>query len=383
VARLLGDTHPVRTTPAYADPTVASGALPGPPNDVFMLGAVALHVLTGSPPWPGADAGEVFQAAATGEQPDFGARMERAGIPEPVRLVVERALSAEPGCRGTAADFALELRHAADPVAVELSAGRPRVAVSTAGRVESWPLDSVPAAAALADPTGPRPAFVGEQPVTYGVRPSSPFATPPGRHLARSRPRIATGFAVCTVLVALVVASAVWWWPFGGTARPRAESSSVARVGAARPPRTIASTAAPSPPTRTEPPSLDAPAIRRLLTELDTTRSLAFSRRDPALLTSVYTSRALRARDRAQLLAIVPRGCGLHGVRTRFSQIAVLSHSTDVVRVRLASKVAPSRLICAGTVTAQASGTGVITLRVTLVRRRDRYLIGAETRDAT
>ncbi len=233
VARLLGDTHPVRTTPAYADPAVASGALPGPTSDVFMLGAVALHVLTGSPAWPGADPGEVFEAAATGEQPDFDARMDRAGVPEPVRAVVARALSVEPGYRGTAADFALDLRHAADPVAVELSAGRPRVTVSAAGRVESWPLESVPAVAAHSESTGPRPAFASEQPATYGVRPPSPFAAPVARHLARSRPRIATGFGVCAVLLALLVLSAVWWWPFGSANHPRAQSSSVAHVGAA------------------------------------------------------------------------------------------------------------------------------------------------------
>jgi hypothetical protein len=375
VARLLGDTHPVRTTPAYADPAVASGALPGPASDVFMLGAVALHLLTGSPAWPGSDPVEVFEAAATGEQPDFAARMDRAGIPEPVRAVVARALSVEPAYRGTTADFALDLRHAADPVAVELSAGRPRVAVSTAGRVESWPLESVPVAEMHLGSTGPGPAFVGEQPLTYGVRAPSPFAMPAGRHLARSRPRITAGFGVCAVLLAVLALSAVWWWPFGGTSHPRAESSSVARVGVVATPTASVSPA----PTPAADARLDARRTRRVLAALDATRSRAFASRNPAMLASVYASHALLARDRAQLLAIVPSGCGLHGVHTRFGQVAVVSRSQSGAQVQVAAAVAPSHLVCDGTRSGRAPGTGVVTLRMTLVRHDGRYLIAAET----
>src|SRR5579875_1123480 len=47
VARLRGDAAAVRTTPAYVDPVVAAGSMPMPTSDVFMLGAVALHALTG------------------------------------------------------------------------------------------------------------------------------------------------------------------------------------------------------------------------------------------------------------------------------------------------------------------------------------------------
>ena len=53
VARLVGEDDAVRATPAYVDPTVAAGHLPGPPSDVFMLAGVALHALTGTPPWLG------------------------------------------------------------------------------------------------------------------------------------------------------------------------------------------------------------------------------------------------------------------------------------------------------------------------------------------
>ena len=127
VARLAGRPAPVRTTPAYADPAVAAGGIPGPDSDVFMLGGVALHALTGSPPWPGRDSDAVFEAARSGAPPDFEQRLAAAGTPDEVGRVVARALSLEPARRGTAADFALELRHAARPVAVELTAGRGRI----------------------------------------------------------------------------------------------------------------------------------------------------------------------------------------------------------------------------------------------------------------
>ena len=53
VARLTGDDRDAASTPAYVDPAVAAGCVPGPPSDVFMLAAVALHALTGAPLWHG------------------------------------------------------------------------------------------------------------------------------------------------------------------------------------------------------------------------------------------------------------------------------------------------------------------------------------------
>src|SRR5581483_8057481 len=71
VARLTGDTADAEATPAYIDPQVAAGALPGPPSDVFMLGALALHALTGAPPWDAPTPDAALARAASGELPDF------------------------------------------------------------------------------------------------------------------------------------------------------------------------------------------------------------------------------------------------------------------------------------------------------------------------
>ena len=123
VARLMGGVEPVRSTLAYLDPAVAAGGAAGPASDVFMLAGVTLHALTGRPPWAGSTAEEIIDLAAGGEV--VGLEDLLTPLPTAVAEVVRRGLSAAPHGRGTAAEFALDLRHAATPVPVELSAGRP------------------------------------------------------------------------------------------------------------------------------------------------------------------------------------------------------------------------------------------------------------------
>ena len=69
VARIVGDCAPARSTPAYVDPAVACRMpLPGAPSDVFMLAAVAVHALTGTPVWTvDVSAVDALAQAAAGE----------------------------------------------------------------------------------------------------------------------------------------------------------------------------------------------------------------------------------------------------------------------------------------------------------------------------
>lgn len=353
VARLLGDAAPVRTTPAYADPMVAAGAAPGTSSDVFMLGAVALHALTGSPPWSGPDAMAVVEHAAAGVDPGFADRLKHAGVPDEVRDVVLRALSLDPPRRGTAADFALELRHAAEPVAVELTAGR-----ATAASADS----------AL------------RLPLTHGVRAPAPFAA--GRHQAASgRLRLHSGVprrvaAAVAVIAVLTGGFVVWrWWPSAGDPAAARRPSPVVRslVPAATPtPTAVAPRRPPAPASR--------PPISGVLARLDALRAHAFAVREPAELRNVYASVALLARDQALLTAIVPPGCGLLGVHTRFRDPVVLALSRSTVRLRVRAQLDPSRLVCGGTVTGRAPAGRPTTVLVTLVRRRSGYLIAGTSR---
>src|SRR5262249_781439 len=123
VARIVGDAAPARTTPAYVDPSVAAGCVPGAPSDVFMLAAVAVHALTGSPLWTGERAGDMMAGASAGDVGDLASRL--AALPPAMAALLERALSIEPHLRCTASEFALDLRHSAEPAPVELAAGGP------------------------------------------------------------------------------------------------------------------------------------------------------------------------------------------------------------------------------------------------------------------
>ena len=205
VGRIVGDSVAVRCTPEYIDPAVARGCAPGPSSDVFMLGAVAMRALTGSPVWRGTTAAEILADAAAA---DLGHLPKRfAVLPPPVAAVLEQALVAEPHLRCTAAEFALDLRHSAVPMPVELSAGRrpersPGVGRDAAGRVLTSPREPGAHRAvarrrfgrtAVTDPgrpafdrPGPAPATPGhEGALTHRVRaPARPTLPPPPGRLA-------------------------------------------------------------------------------------------------------------------------------------------------------------------------------------------------------
>jgi hypothetical protein len=119
VARVLGEVGEGQVTPAYVDPTVARGGAHGPSSDVFGVAAAAFHALTGVPPWNGARPADALDVAAHGELPDLAELAPEA--PAQLRAVIARGLAADPHDRGTAAAFALDLRHACRPEPVRLS----------------------------------------------------------------------------------------------------------------------------------------------------------------------------------------------------------------------------------------------------------------------
>jgi hypothetical protein len=365
---------PARSTPAYIDPVVAAGGVPAASSDVFMLAAVALHALTGRPPWPGVTAGAALAAAATGELGDVTARLRAAGVPEPVATVLRGGLEHDPARRPTAAEFALDLRHAAEPAPVELRAGRAR------HRAE----DSRGASAML----------------TYGHRVPPPARAPAWTWRSRAGSR-AVRLAVSALVLSGVGGGVLWWVSGGhddavaplaqarpaasGPARPAAGPAGSTTAGRAVAAATaeLAATSGPAAETGGAGPAralagsrLDAAQAAQVLRSLDALRARAYAERDPSLLAQVYTAGPLLTQDSAQLRSIVPSGCGLDGATTSYTRVVVTDRSPGEVTLRARAALHASRLRCAGKPAGQAPGAGPRTLRIELRSDGTSYRIG-------
>jgi hypothetical protein len=347
-ARLVGDMARAEVTPPYVDPVVARGGAPGPASDVFGVAAAAFHALTGIAPWNAADARSTLAVAAGGELPDLALLAPEA--PEELVRVIRRGLSLEPHRRGSAAAFALDLRHACRPEPVQL------------------PVDGVPDAELGRTGRGPRTELTHQVP---GSRPRAVHAAPPQRgRLARFRagltaragdgssgPGHLLGGAlrrtavVVGVLVAVAasLAGAAWagasWGGRPGDPVPAADAAPdpgaraapTAAAGTTAPPGEAAATTAPG--TTVAPASATAtatpgdgagetgvPAADRamvpgdeagwtaVLTELYARRVTAFTTGDPDALTGAYVPGSpLLDRDTAAVRELLEEGQTLDG----------------------------------------------------------------------
>jgi eukaryotic-like serine/threonine-protein kinase len=196
VARVLGETAAAEVTPAYVDPTVARGAAPGPASDVFGIAAAAFHALTGVAPWNAATPEDTLRIAADGRLPDLAELAPDA--PPALLAVVARGLAADPHDRGSAAAFALDLRHACRPEPVRL------------------PTDGVPDAELALTGRGPRTELTHQVPGRRRHAAPIEAPAPRGRWIRRPRaPRAEGGRslrrlpAVAAAIVVSVVAVVV------------------------------------------------------------------------------------------------------------------------------------------------------------------------------
>jgi hypothetical protein len=365
-ARLTGDELVATTTAAYVEPAVAAGGLPGPASDVFSLAAVALHALTGAPPWTGSDDPAVLASAAAGALGDVGERLIGAGVPAAMTAVLARALELDPQRRGTAADLALDLRHSAAPTAVELAAGRraaPGAAAPWTGpRHAARPVATEPAA---------RPGFERPHPVEptpgvpptrmVGPRPRPVIPRPPRRR--RPGPR-AMGIGL-GVVVAAAVGGVLWLRAPGESPKPDAPRPAQPRAQVETLSASPASPVGASPPGPAAGPT-PAQHAARDLAALDGLRARAFATRNAALLARVYQPGALLGADRALLRRLVPAGCVLRGVRTEFGGVQARAAPRGTV-VTVTARLPASRLVCPGRPPATVPGTGPTRLRLRLV----------------
>ena len=204
VARVLGEEAAGEVTPAYVDPTVARGGAPGPASDVFGVAAAAFHALTGVAPWNAATPADTLRVAAEGVLPDLAELAP--GAPPDLLAVIARGLSADPHDRGSAAAFALDLRHACRPEPVRLpQAGVPDEELARTGR-------------------GPRTELTHQIPGRHrrAVDEVPPDRTGLPARLAASGPLLRRGAVLAGAAAVVVVVGVLLggWW--GGASEPAA-----------------------------------------------------------------------------------------------------------------------------------------------------------------
>lgn len=344
-ARLVGDVARAEVTPPYVDPVVARGGAPGPASDVFGVAAAAFHALTGIAPWNAADARGTLAVAAAGELPDLALLAPEA--PEELVRVVERGLSLEPHLRGTAAAFALDLRHACRPEPVRLPrAGVPDADLGLTGRGPRTELThqvpgSRPRAAHAAPlPTGwwPRLRARLRDRLRDRTEPLEPV-----HRIAVVVRRLAVVGGVL-LLVAGALAGTAWagarWGGGPGDPVPVA-AASPEPAGAAAP---VVKTAAPAPREPTQPPGTataipvptDAAGWAGVVSTLYGSRAAAFARADPGLLTEVYApGSALLDRDVAAVRALQDAGQVLSGFAPAVLRVESVTATAQGAELRL------------------------------------------------
>jgi eukaryotic-like serine/threonine-protein kinase len=354
VARVVGETQPVLATCEYIDPAVAAGAAPGPATDVFMLAAVAVHALTGSPPWLATTVEDALARAIVGRIPEL--RWFAPEASEVLIQVLQRALSKEPGARGSAAEFALDVRHACEPAPVQWddSDGRCLLDGST-GHARSTALTHEvprPRAQSARDLFPPQP-----------VRRRGPrWLRAVHRRLTWQRMRekwqpgwLAFGAAVLSVVVIGAMMAA---------------EGPEQRASLVQPPHAVAGLSSAdgrSPTGVGSAPHRASLTWLRRLDHLDRIRAAAYERGDPELLRAVYVPGEHLRSDTSTLRALLEHGYTARGVRHRFARLKVVHASASRVRLTVSQRLEPSWRVRRGDVVGRFTGTRPLAIVVDLV----------------
>jgi eukaryotic-like serine/threonine-protein kinase len=364
VARVLGEAAAGEVTPAYVDPTVARGGAPGPASDVFGVAAAAFQALTGVAPWNAATPGDTLAVAATGQLPDL-AELAPEAPPELVS-VIARGLAADPHARGSAAAFALDLRHACRPEPVRLPApGGPDADLARTGRGPRTELThQVPG-------RRPRPAPVVAAPARRHGRPRPerrPLADRLG-HVGRRIAVVGTGAAALAVSAWLVAAGMG-----GGGGQP--SPSPVAAVTTA-PPSPGAEPAAPAEP---EAAAADRTAVpsspeewHAVLADLYRRRAEALAAPAPAPLTEVYSEGSVPlAADETHARALAGAGEALRGFDPEVLEVTGAEERGGRAQVEIVDRVAAYEVVRAddpdGPALRTVEGRAEARVRLVLVR---------------
>ena len=139
LAKLIGEDAELTTTgqvlgsPSYISPEQAAGKLAesGPRSDIYSLGAILYHLVTGRPPFQGATLPEILTQVENSEP--VAPRRLNPSVPEDLQTICLKCLNKEPAHRySTAREFAGDLERF---LANEPIRARP---VGLAGRLVRW-----------------------------------------------------------------------------------------------------------------------------------------------------------------------------------------------------------------------------------------------------
>ena len=281
-------------TPGFVAPEVVAGGQPTPSSDVYGIGALGWHALTGEPPPIPADRPPLDELA-----PDVPDRMRRA---------LERALHPDPEQRGDGRELATAIYGSAAAVPVTPGEGSDEATMLT-HRVRE-----------LARAAGPDPTADSRR----GRRARH---AADGAPLARSRARVVSALVAAVVIGAAGIA-------LGATGRgagPAPVAPAPGRVEPAPAERADGAVdgaveGSPEGQTRT-----DYTAVVEGLVEA---RARAWTSRDPATLTSSFMpDSAVLEGDLARLAAAEQAGARYEGLRFDVADVRVLAESQDHVRV--------------------------------------------------
>ena len=380
VARVLGEAAAAEVTPPYVDPTVARGGAPGPASDVFGIAAAAFHALTGVAPWNAATPADTLAVAAAGYLPDLAELAPDA--PPGLVAVIDRGLSADPHDRGSAAAFALDLRHACRPEPVRL------------------PADGVPDAELGRTGRAPRTELTHQVPGRR-VRPAPVVVEPPGRRdrwrarLQEGAPRrssVVEGAVAAGVLAALLVVGwlGVRWAagaPGGGAGTVEAAvAADLTDRGAPAPAPPAASPASEdaAPADRQERPE-SATGWREVVADLYVRRADAFGTASPERLADVYTDGSpLRAADEEHARGLAEAGEVLRGFTPTVAGGDRVGDGTDRVEMDLVDRWPEYDVVPAvapdGPAVRTVPGRPETTVRMVLVRTGEGWRIESAQR---
>lgn len=195
VARVAGEETGLTTaaaTPTYASPEVLRGSKPTAASDVYSVACIAFTVLTGRPPYEGANAWEV--ASKHLESPLPSVRLSRADVPVGLDEAIRKAMNRDPLQRPTVD----ELREAIDIPTIPLPISTPDQSPETVP-VTSAPVNAPEPTEALGRPTDLRAvAFFG---------PLAAWATGIGNWVSRRR-RLLIAVGLIALLGGLAYAAA-------------------------------------------------------------------------------------------------------------------------------------------------------------------------------